>query len=135
MKLAVIILTQHTYFNLDAFANPATDLIWNHTIQLPRRPHYLDHDNGSVPTGKILTAAKGSLNDLASVPRQLGYSDTDPGWATNCGPGCDGYNNQWLISGAPTNDVALTLKSDFTGMYSRSCKTLSRISHSRVSKS
>lgn len=28
-------LTHHTYFNLDAFKNPDTDKVWEHTLHMP----------------------------------------------------------------------------------------------------
>ena len=38
-------LTHHTYFNLDAFKNPATDKIWEHTLHMPCKTLSLNHPN------------------------------------------------------------------------------------------
>ncbi|KAI1322091.1 galactose mutarotase-like protein [Xylariaceae sp. FL0255] len=112
-----LMLTQHTYFNLDTLKNPATDTIWDHTLYMPYSSKYLEADAGAVPTGAILTAAPGSINDFASAPNmQLGHARNDSGFETNCGPGCEGYNGYWLIDGAPANASVVTLASAFSGI-------------------
>jgi aldose 1-epimerase len=116
---SALMLTQHTYFNLDAYKNPATPQIWDHTLYLPYSSRYLAIDDGALPTGKILTAAAGTINDFASKPGMtLGHSKSDPKFAGNCGAGgaCEGYNGFWLIEGAPKGASVLTLASTFTGI-------------------
>lgn len=79
-------LTQHTYFNLDAYRDPSTDKVWDHTLHLPYSSRYLEADQGALPTGKILNAAKGSINDFASSPNlTLGHARDQPGFEGNCG--------------------------------------------------
>ncbi len=112
-------LTQHTYFNLDAFKNPDTTKVWNHTLYLPYSKRYLEGGDDAVPTGKILTAAPGSVNDLASkAGLQLGHASSDPLFAGNCGAGgkCEGYNGYWLLDDAPKDAVVATLASAFSGI-------------------
>ena len=111
-------LTQHTYFNLDAFKDPSTSKIWNHTIHMPYSKRYLEAGDDAVPTGKILTAAPMTINDFASMSMPLGHSINDPAFAGNCGAGgrCEGYNNYWLIDGAPKDAVVLTLASPYSGI-------------------
>jgi aldose 1-epimerase len=112
-------LTQHTYFNLDAYKNPATSLIWNHTLSMPYSSRYLEADDGALPTGKILTAAPGSVNDFASSSTQpFGHARNDPKFAGNCGAGgvCEGYNGYWLIEKAPVGAPVVTLSSPFSGI-------------------
>ncbi|KAK0611426.1 galactose mutarotase-like domain-containing protein [Immersiella caudata] len=114
-----VLLTQHTYFNLDAYKNPATDLIWDHNLHLPYSKRYLEADQGALPTGKILTAAPGSINDFASKPDLLfGHSRNVTGFKGNCGADgvCEGYNGYWLIENAPKDAVVLTLSSAFSGV-------------------
>lgn len=114
-----VLLTQHTYFNLDAYKNPATDLIWDHNLYLPYSKRYLEADQGALPTGKILTAAPGSINDFASKPDLLfGHSRNVTGFKGNCGADgvCEGYNGYWLIDDAPKDAVVLTLSSAFSGV-------------------
>ncbi|KAK3897029.1 galactose mutarotase-like domain-containing protein [Staphylotrichum tortipilum] len=114
-----ILVTQHTYFNLDAYRNPSTSKIWDHTLSLPYSARYLDADQGALPTGKILTAAPNSLNDFASSPNlALGHARNLTGFAGNCGAdgACEGYNGYWLIEGAPKGAAVLTLGSPFSGV-------------------
>ncbi|KAK3312856.1 galactose mutarotase-like domain-containing protein [Apodospora peruviana] len=114
-----VMLTQHTYFNLDAYKNPATPLIWDHTLYLPYSKRYLEADQGALPTGKILTADPGTINDFASKPGMMfGHSKSDPKFQGNCGADgvCEGYNGYWLIDDAPKDAVVLTLASPFSGV-------------------
>ncbi|RYP80049.1 hypothetical protein DL770_006408 [Monosporascus sp. CRB-9-2] len=114
-----LMLTQHTYFNLDAFKNPATNKIWDHTLYLPYSQRYLVADDAALPTGEIATAAPGSINDFASEPGlKLGHAKDDPAFPGNCGAGgqCEGYNGYWLIEDAPEDAVVATLASPFSGI-------------------
>ncbi|KAI1875113.1 uncharacterized protein JN550_002542 [Neoarthrinium moseri] len=114
-----LMLTQHTYFNLDAYRNPDTDKIWNHSLYLPYSKRYLEADDGALPTGNVLTAAPGSINDFASQPNfLLGHAKDQPGFSGNCGAGgaCEGYNGYWPIENAPTDAVVATLASSFSGI-------------------
>ena len=112
-----LMLTQHTYFNLDAYRGPAK--IWNHTLHLPYSRRYLGMDDGALPTGEILSAEPGSINDFASRPDlQLGHSSGSAQFPGNCGAGgaCEGYNGFWLVEEAPQGAVVATLASSFSGV-------------------
>lgn len=94
-----IMLTTHPYWNLDAFANPDTALVFNHTLSLPFGARMIGIDGNTQSTGALPKVAKGSVNDFWSKPKQLGASMDDPAWVGNCGTnsGCSGYNNQWIV--------------------------------------
>lgn len=112
-------LTQHTYFNLDAFANPKTDLIWNHTYSTPFSKRLLEPDASMVPTGKLTTIPKDDINDFWSKPKEIGASIGSPGWVGNCGTsnGCEGYNNCWIVDKNPILDRPVaTLSSAWSGI-------------------
>lgn len=112
-----IMLTDHTYFNLDAFANPATDQIWNHTMHLPFSHRNLEADSGALPTGKILFPKRGSIDDFWSAPHQLGFASGNPEWTNHCGGGCDGYNGEFLIDDyVPRGAVVVKLASEWSGI-------------------
>lgn len=114
-----LMLTQHTYFNLDAFKDPSTNKIWNHTLYLPYSQRYLVADDAALPTGEIGTAKAGSINDFASEPSLgLGHAQNDPAFPGNCGAGgqCEGYNGYFLIDDAPKNAVVASLASPFSGI-------------------
>lgn len=110
-------LTQHTYFNLDAYKDPDTSQIWGHTLHLPYSKRYLEADSGALPTGNILTAAAGSINDFASSSNLLlGHARNTTGFSSNCGGGCEGYNGYWIIDDAPKDTAVATLASEFSGI-------------------
>ncbi|KAI1388619.1 galactose mutarotase-like protein [Hypoxylon trugodes] len=114
-----LMLTHHTYFNLDAFKNPDTQKIWNHTLYLPYSKRYLVADDGALPTGKIGTAEPGGIDDFFSEPDLfLGHARSDPKFAGNCGGGgaCEGYNGYFLIDDAPKDAVVVKLSSGFSGI-------------------
>lgn len=112
-----LMLTQHTYFNLDAYKNPASDKIWDHTLYLPYSKRYLELDSGALPTGKILTAAPGSTNDFESAANiSLGHAVSASDFNGNCGGGCSGYNGYWIFDNAPKDAPVLTLASQFSGV-------------------
>ncbi|KAI1179523.1 aldose 1-epimerase [Nemania sp. FL0916] len=114
-----LMLTHHTYFNLDAYKNPSTEKIWNHTLYMPYSARYLVADDGALPTGEIATAAPGSINDFASAPGMfLGHAQNLAGFSSNCGGGgaCEGYNGYFLIDDAPANAPVVTLASAFSGI-------------------
>lgn len=117
-----ILLTTHPYWNLDAFANPATDLILNHTLSLPFSKRMIGIDKDTQSTGALPSVPKGSINDFWSKPKQFGASSQDPKWVGNCGTGsgCSGYNNQWLVDRDEDADYlekpVATLSSDYTGI-------------------
>jgi aldose 1-epimerase len=97
-KKTPIMLSSHTYWNLDGFANNETDNALNHTVHLPYSGQRVAVDNILIPTGDILANAKGSVNDFWSKPKQLGASLNDPEAQDNCGLGCIGYDNCFTVN-------------------------------------
>lgn len=90
-KATPIMLSSHTYWNLDGFANNETQDALNHTLHLPYGGQRMDVDNILIPTGDILANPKGSVNDFWSKAKQLGHSLGDKDAENNCGLGCTGY--------------------------------------------
>lgn len=115
-----ILLTTHPYWNLDAFANPDTDLVLNHTLSLPFGKRMIGIDGYTQSTGELPVVQKGSVNDFHTAPKQLGASSGDAAWVGNCGStvGCSGYNNQWLVDRNASEDhkPIATLSSDWSGI-------------------
>ncbi|KAL7266446.1 hypothetical protein RUND412_011004 [Rhizina undulata] len=114
-----IMLTQHTYWNLDGFANPDTDLIWNHTYSTPYSQRLLEPDPNMVPTGVITNISQGSINDFWSSPKQLGTNLLDADWVGNCGTGsaCEGYNNCWIVDKSASDPKPIaSLSSEWSGI-------------------
>ncbi|KAF4630456.1 hypothetical protein G7Y89_g7681 [Cudoniella acicularis] len=115
-----LMLTTHPYWNLDAFSNPATDLILNHTLSLPYGKRMIGIDPTTQSTGALPSVPKGSVNDFWSAPKQIGAGIKDPAWVGNCGSAfnCSGYNNQWIVDRdvIEASKPIATLSSDYTGI-------------------
>ncbi|KAF4123635.1 aldose 1-epimerase [Geosmithia morbida] len=92
-----IMLTSHTYWNLDGFANTGTNTALNHTLHMPYGRRRVAVDGILIPTGDIVDNPEGSVNDFWSRPKQLGASFGDPDIQGNCGTGCAGYDNCWTV--------------------------------------
>ena len=90
-KATPIMLTSHTYWNLDGFANDEVNHALNHTLHLPYSDKRVGVDSILIPTGEIVENAEGSVNDFWSEPKQIGASFSDPEIEGNCGEGCSGY--------------------------------------------
>jgi len=97
-KKTPIMLSSHTYWNLDGFANNETETALNHTIWLPYGGQRVGVDNILIPTGDILSNAKYSVNDFWSGPKQIGSNFTNPDLLGNCGFNCTGYDNCYLTT-------------------------------------
>ncbi|KAF2204821.1 aldose 1-epimerase [Delitschia confertaspora ATCC 74209] len=112
-----IMLTQHTYFNLDAFANPDTQTIWNHTMYMPKSHRTLAIDANALPTGKIVNITKNSVDDFWSAPHQLGYASGNADFQNHCGNTCNGYNGEYILDDNKTDrDVVVSLSSEWNGI-------------------
>jgi len=113
-----IMLANHIYWNLDAFANPADTTILNNTLHMPHAARYIEIDSIEVPNGTI-----GIVNDTFldfTSPKQIGR---DIEMAVDaCGLGCTGYDNAFILDrprySAPeaTDLSVLTMSSNVTGI-------------------
>lgn len=100
-KKTPIMLSSHTYWNLDGFANNETNLVLNHTFYMPHGGQRVGADNILIPTGDILANQPGSVNDFWSAPKQIGASFQDPEIKNNCGFNCSGYGKPPSTTPAP----------------------------------
>ncbi|KAF2436377.1 galactose mutarotase-like protein [Tothia fuscella] len=122
-KKTPIMLSSHTYWNLDGFQNPSTPTALNHTLSLPYSGQRIGVDGILIPNGTILPNLKGSVNDFWSKPKQIGADFHNPEIQGNCGTGCAGYDTAYLVNRAQngpydwrTGVPVATLSSDFTGI-------------------
>lgn len=90
-KATPIMLSSHVYWNLDGFANDEAAHALNHTVHMPYGGQRIGVDSILIPTGDILSNAKGSVNDFWSGPKQVGADLEKPEMEGNCGEGCWGY--------------------------------------------
>lgn len=97
-KVTPIMLSSHTYWNLDGFANNETDLALNHSLWLPYAGQRVGTDTILIPTGDILANQPQSLNDFYSTPKQIGANFTNPDLLGNCGENCTGYDTCYLTN-------------------------------------
>ncbi|KAK6225792.1 aldose 1-epimerase [Colletotrichum tabaci] len=97
-KKTPIMLSSHTYWNLDGFANNETSTALNHTLHMPYNGQRVAVDNILIPTGEILPNPKGSVNDFWSAPKQIGADFSKPELENNCGLNCTGYDNCWIVN-------------------------------------
>ncbi|KAF2258161.1 galactose mutarotase-like protein [Lojkania enalia] len=121
-KKTPIMLTSHTYWNLDGFANPDTPTALNHTLSLPFSGQRVGVDGILIPDGTILPNIRYSVNDFWSGPKQIGTNFPSPDLLGNCGTNCTGYDNCYLVNRAQkgsydwhTHPVA-TLASSWSGI-------------------
>ncbi|TLS23551.1 uncharacterized protein PpBr36_06378 [Pyricularia pennisetigena] len=122
-KKTPIMLTSHTYWNLDGFSNNETNTIFNHTFHMPYGGQRVAVDNILIPTGDILANQKYSVNDFWSAPKQIGANQTSPELLGNCGFNCTGYDNCWLVNRDQSGPFdwresgpVATLSSDWSGI-------------------
>ncbi|KAK1761409.1 galactose mutarotase-like domain-containing protein [Echria macrotheca] len=97
-KTTPIMLSSHTYWNLDGFSNNQTNLALNHSFYMPYGGQRVDVDNILIPTGDIIANKPGSVNDFWSAPKQVGHSFNDPEIHGNCGFNCTGYDTCYLVN-------------------------------------
>jgi len=112
-----LMLANHIYWNLGAFATPSASTVLNNTLHLPYSPRAIAIDAIEVPTGALETVASTPL-DFTS-PKTIGRDIAD---AHQCGFNCTGYDNSFIIdrprgAGREASDlVVLSLASDVTGI-------------------
>jgi aldose 1-epimerase len=113
-----IMLTQHTYFQLDAFANPENRTVWNHTMHMPKARRVMKVDGNALPTGVIANISKGDIADFWSKPRKLGFASEKPEFQGYCGGdgACHGYNTNWAFDKKADSEIAVTLSSEWSGI-------------------
>lgn len=97
-KKTPIMLSSHTYWNLDGFQNPVTPLALNYSLSLPYSGQRTDIDGIEIPTGIISPNQQYSVNDFWSSPKQLGANFSSPDLLGNCGTNCTGYDTCYIVN-------------------------------------
>ncbi|KAM6492142.1 galactose mutarotase-like protein [Amanita muscaria] len=85
-----IMLTQHVYWNLDAFQDGSANIL-NHKLTLDAS-RTIAVDGNQVPTGPFLNV-EGTPFDFRHESRINKYQDNS---GNLCGSGCKGYDNAWV---------------------------------------
>ncbi|KAJ4371463.1 hypothetical protein N0V83_004680 [Neocucurbitaria cava] len=122
-KKTPIMLTSHTYWNLDGFAKPNDLTALNHTLYMPYSGQRVSVDGILIPDGDILANQQYSVNDFWSAPKQIGANLTAPELLGNCGTNCTGYDNCYIVNrdqNGPydwrTSEPVASLSSDWSGI-------------------
>ncbi len=85
-----IMLSSHTYWNLDGFQNPHADTTVNHTLYMPYATERIATDNILIPTGDIL--ANDDAFNFWSEPKKIGTDLSPSSLLGACGYNCTGYD-------------------------------------------
>jgi aldose 1-epimerase len=118
-KKTPIMLSNHIYWNLNAFKND--NILKDTSLQMPLSDRIIAADTILIPTGEILdvkTAFEGALD--FTEPKLIGQ-DIEKTTGV-CGEGCTGYDTCWLIDRPPAyatpNSMvpSVHLASDKTGI-------------------
>ncbi|KAG7090153.1 hypothetical protein E1B28_011762 [Marasmius oreades] len=105
-----IMLTQHIYWNLDAFQDGTNDIL-SHHLQVDSSK-VVDLDGNAIPTGKFISAT-GTPFDFRNE-QEIGAR-----WNTTkdlCGPGCQGYDHCWIYDRNVSSRTGTSLWSDKSGI-------------------
>ncbi|KAF2200432.1 galactose mutarotase-like protein [Delitschia confertaspora ATCC 74209] len=122
-KKTPIMLSSHTYWNLDGFQNNETATALNHTLYMPYSGQRIGTDGILIPNGTILPNEQYGVNDFWSAPKQIGANWTSPDLEGNCGTNCTGYDTCYLVNRAQngpydwrTSGPVATLASPWSGI-------------------
>ncbi|KAF8993645.1 galactose mutarotase-like protein [Cyathus striatus] len=105
-----IMLTQHIYWNLDAFQDGQTDVLGHHLQVSGSR--VLALDGNAIPTGDFINVT-GTVFDFRTE-QTIGarWNET----VDLCGPGCRGYDHAWIYDEPAFTGTKTSLWSDVSGI-------------------
>jgi len=111
-----IMLTGHSYWNLDGFEEPQKDTLNNHNLWINRGEWVVDVDGALIPTGELNKIRRGSPLDFYSAAKPIGRDLKKQ----TCGDNCIGYDHCW-ISYRPSDPKQLA-KSPIAALHSTKSK-------------
>ncbi|KNZ77615.1 Aldose 1-epimerase, partial [Termitomyces sp. J132] len=105
-----IMLTQHIYWNLDAFQDGVNDILGHH-LQVDSSK-VIAVDSNAIPTGDFIQV-EGTPFDFTKE-QEIGarWNDT----VNLCGSGCQGYDHAWVYDNDESNRIGSSLWSDISGI-------------------
>ncbi|CDS10399.1 hypothetical protein LRAMOSA03075 [Lichtheimia ramosa] len=126
-KETIMMLSQHTYWNLDAFTT--SDTVDDQVLWIPA-DKFIKTDGALIPTGELADVEGTALDFRKEKP--IGR---DLKKATECGDDCIGYDNCFVLSDpneqdyqlkayAPSTGIQLAIKTDQPAMQFYSCNGL-----------
>ncbi|KAF8960425.1 galactose mutarotase-like protein [Flammula alnicola] len=105
-----IMLTQHIYWNLDAFQDGSNDIL-AHDLRLDAS-RVIEVDDIAIPTGNFTDVTDTPFDFLKEQKIGARWNDT----VGLIGTGCIGYNNGWVFDHPQEQKVLASLKSDLSGI-------------------
>ncbi|KAF8638984.1 hypothetical protein AX17_001816 [Amanita inopinata Kibby_2008] len=108
-----IMLTQHIYWNLDAFQDGADDILDHHLVVDASRVIALD--GNAVPTGEFVDVTGTPLDFRQERKIGARWNNTDG----LCEVGCQGYDNTWVYDKLEDTEgtwIGTSLRSDLSGI-------------------
>ncbi|KAF5336545.1 hypothetical protein D9611_006726 [Ephemerocybe angulata] len=105
-----IMLTQHTYLNLDAFEDGVNDIL-NHNLEIGGSK-VIDLDTNAIPTGKFINVTGTPFDFKKAQTIGARWSKT----VDLCGQGCQGYDNAWIYDDDVSQKTGTSLWSDKSGI-------------------
>ncbi|PPQ81573.1 hypothetical protein CVT25_013416 [Psilocybe cyanescens] len=105
-----IMLTQHVYWNLDAFQDGSND-IFNHELRLDSS-RYIELDDIAIPTGKFTNVTGTPLDFRKEQKIGARWNET----VDLCGAGCQGYNGGFVFDQPNQKTSKVSLQSELSGI-------------------
>ncbi|KAG6897483.1 hypothetical protein C0992_001088 [Termitomyces sp. T32_za158] len=103
-------LTQHIYWNLDAFQDGVNDILGHH-LQVDSSK-VIAVDGIAIPTGPFIQVEGTPFDYRKEQKIGARWNDT----INLCGPGCQGYDNAWVYDNIESNKIGTSLWSDVSGI-------------------
>ncbi|GLB38921.1 putative aldose 1-epimerase [Lyophyllum shimeji] len=105
-----IMLTQHIYWNLDAFQDGSSDILSHHLLVDASR--VIDVDGDAIPTGEFIDVGGTPFDFRQEQKIGSRWNDT----INLCGGGCQGYDSCWVYDHPENNRFGTSLWSDLSGI-------------------
>jgi len=105
-----IMLTQHIYWNLDAFQDGSNDIL-EHDLKVSSS-RYIEVNDLAIPTGNLPDVAGTPLDFQKEQKIGARWNET----VDLCGTGCQGYNGGWVLDNPDEKRPLVSLKSDLSGI-------------------
>ncbi|KAF5383067.1 hypothetical protein D9615_004827 [Tricholomella constricta] len=105
-----IMLTQHIYWNLDAFQDGSNDIL-SHHLQVDAS-RVIDVDGNAIPTGDFISVGGTPFDFRQEQKIGARWNDT----FNLCGLGCQGYDSAWIYDRPENYRTGTSLWSDLSGI-------------------
>ncbi|KAG6820189.1 hypothetical protein H0H93_004182 [Arthromyces matolae] len=105
-----IMLTQHIYWNLDAFQD-GSDNILSHHLKIDSSK-VIAVDSNAIPTGNFVQVEGTPFNFKNEEKIGARWNDT----INLCGSGCQGYDHAWIYDGDESQTIGTSLWSELSGI-------------------